>query len=367
MQITITPQTCGEGKPRVAAGARLCDSAITSTPHLSQHLPFDPLRDFVSVAQINHFSYVLIAHPLVPAKNVGELIALAKAKPGVLTYGSSGVGSALSLDCFAQGIQRRYPNIERVEVPYEGKMLPAWFMKAPNAKGRAPTVVFFNGLDGTKEVGVLYGGVELAARGINLLAIDGPGQGEALRLTNIPSRHDYEVAGTAAYETAAARPDVDPRRVAIMGISMGGYYAPRVAAFEQRYAACVAWGGHYDYHASWVRRRKEIESGGTKVSAPYFHLMWVLGVPDMDAAMAKLRQYTLAGVAAKITCPFLVTHGENDTIVPADYARLLYDAVGASNKTIKIFTADEGGSEHVQGDNRVLGSNYVADWLADNL
>src|SRR3954468_3808189 len=68
-------------------------SAITSTPHLNR-VPFDPLRDFVSVAQINHFSYVLITHPSVPAKNVGELIALAKAKPGVLTYGSSGVGSA---------------------------------------------------------------------------------------------------------------------------------------------------------------------------------------------------------------------------------------------------------------------------------
>ena len=272
-----------------------------------------------------------------------------------------------SLECFSEGIKRRYPNIERVEVPYEGKVLPAWFMKAPNAKDRAPTVVFFNGLDGTKEVGVLYGGVELAARGINLLAVDGPGQGEALRLNEIPSRYDYEIAGTAAYECVTARQDVDPRRVAIMGISMGGYYAPRVAAFEKRYAACVAWGGHFDYHASWIRRRKEIESGGTKVSAPYFHLMWVLGVPDMDAAMAKLKQYNLAGVAEKITCPFLVTHGENDTIVPAAYGQLLYDAVGSKNKTIKIFTADEGGSEHVQGDNRVLGSNYVADWLAANL
>ena len=105
-----------------------------------------------------------------------------------------------SLRCFEKGIRRRYPTIERVEVPYEGKVLPAWFMKSPTAKGKAPTVVFFNGLDGTKEVGVLYGGVELAARGINLLAIDGPGQGEALRLHNIPSRYDYEVAGTAAYK-----------------------------------------------------------------------------------------------------------------------------------------------------------------------
>jgi len=271
------------------------------------------------------------------------------------------------LRCFAEGVKRRFPGMERVQVPYEGTTLPAWFMKGRGVSGPAPTVVLFNGLDGSKEVTVLYGGIELAARGINTLAIDGPGQGEALRLQNIPSRHDFEVAGTAAYECVAQRSDVDARRVAIAGVSMGGYLAPRACAFEPRYAACVAWGGHFDYHESWVRRRREMEAGGTKVSAPHFHLMWVLGVPDMDSAMAKLRDYTLAGIAERIRCPFLVTHGENDSIVPVDYAKRLYQAVGSSDKTLRIFTAEEGGSEHCQGDNRVLGSNYVADWIMDHL
>lgn len=271
------------------------------------------------------------------------------------------------LACFAEGVKRRYPAMERVEVPYEGTTLPAWFFRGQGVTRNAPTVVLFNGLDGSKEVTVLYGGVELAARGINTLAIDGPGQGEALRLQNIVSRHDFEVAGTAAYEYVAGRAEVDPKRVAVAGVSMGGYLAPRACAFEPRYAACVAWGGHYDYHEAWVRRRKELESGGTRVSAPHFHLMWVLGVPDMDAAMAKLKDYTLAGVADRITCPFLVVHGEHDSIVPAAYAQKLYDAVGSRNKTIRIFTAEEGGAEHCQGDNRILGANFVADWVADNL
>jgi dienelactone hydrolase len=275
-------------------------------------------------------------------------------------------GSCLSN--FAEGMKRRHPRAERVSIPYEGTTLPAWFMPAEGTGGKpAPTVVFFNGLDGTKEVGILYGGVALAERGINTLAIDGPGQGEALRLQGITGRYDSEVPAGAAYDYVARRPDVDPSRIAIMGISMGGYYAPRAAAMDPRFAACVAWGGHFDYHESWIRRRREIESGGTRVSAPYFHLLWVLGVDDMDAAMKKLEQFRLAGVAERIACPFLCVHGENDTIVPVDYARRLFAAVGAKDKTLHVFDAEEGGSEHCQGDNRILGATFVADWLADRL
>lgn len=270
------------------------------------------------------------------------------------------------LRCFRPGIQWRYPNIERVEVPYEGVTLPAWFMRAPVAE-RAPAVCFFDGLDSTKELSVLFGGVELALRGIHTLAIDGPGQGEALRLRNIPSRPDYEVPAAAAYDYVAARADVDPKRVAIMAFSMGGYYAPRAAAFEKRFAACVAWGGHFDYHATWIARRKILESGGNRVSAPHFQLPWVMGTPDMDSAMKKTEAYKLAGVAEKITCPFLVTHGADDSISPVANAKLLYDAVSSKRKTLKIFSAEEGGSEHCQGDNRFLGATFVADWLAAEL
>ena len=271
------------------------------------------------------------------------------------------------LVAFEKGIERRYPNIERVEVPFEDVNLPAWFMRSPKAKGRAPTVVMFDGLDNAKEMSILFGGVEMANRGIHCLAIDGPGQGEALRLRNIVSRYDYEKPATAAYEVISARPDVDPRRIAVMGFSMGGYYAPRVAAMEKRFAACVAWGGHFDYHAAWIKRRKILESGGTNVSAPSFQLPWVLGRPDMDSTMDKLKDYTLAGIAEKIECPFLVVHGENDGVVPVEYAHQLFRAVGTKQKTLKIFDAQEGGSDHCQEDNRQIGANYVADWLMDHL
>ena len=270
------------------------------------------------------------------------------------------------LRCFRKGIAQRYPEIERVEVPYEGTTLPAWFLKARVA-GRAPTVVMFDGLDNAKEMSVLFAGVEIARRGIHTLAIDGPGQGEALRLQEIPSRYDYEVPARAAYEFLAKRADVDSARMAVAGFSMGGYYAPRAAAMEPRFAACVAWGGHWDYHESWVRRRKIVEAGGTKISAPPFQLPWVLGMPDMDACMKKLENYRLAPVAGRIQCPFYCIHGENDNIVPLEFAQRLIEAVGSKDKTLKVLTAHDGGSEHCQEDNRQIGVNLVADWLAERL
>lgn len=273
---------------------------------------------------------------------------------------------ARAMKCFEEGYRRRYAGVERVEVPYEGRTLPAYFMKAPG-DGPKPTVVCFDGLDLCKEMSVLFAGVELANRGINTLAIDGPGQGEALRLRGLPSRYDYEVPGTAAYEAVAARADVDPKRVAIMAFSMGGYYAPRIAAFEKRYAACIAWGAHYDYHAVWVDRWAHMQAGGKNASSAAFQLPWVLGTPDMASAMEKVKDFKLAGVAERIECPTLIVHGENDTIVPAHWAEKLYAAVGAKRKHLKIFTVADSGSEHCHGDNRIVGSNYIADWVMDNV
>ncbi len=272
------------------------------------------------------------------------------------------------LRCFSRGAAARYPNLERVEVPYEGATLPSYFLRSESAGTQpAPTMVVFDGLDNAKELSVLFAGVELARRGIHTLAIDGPGQGETLRLRGIPSRYDYEVPGTAAFEYVAARADVDPGRVGVMGFSLGGYYAPRAATFEKRYALCVAWGGHFDYHEAWTERRRRIESHDSRVSAPAFQLPWVLGVDDMDGAMRVLEDFRLDGVVQQLDRPLLVTHGEDDTVVPLRFARRLYEAAGSAVKELRVFTAAEGGNEHCQEDNRQIGANFVADWVADHI
>jgi pimeloyl-ACP methyl ester carboxylesterase len=172
-----------------------------------------------------------------------------------------------ALRCYQGAMARLYPEIERVEVPYEnGLTLPAYFVKG-RGDGRRPTLVLFDGMDNAKEMSVVFAGLDLAKRGINVLAIDGPGQSEPLRLRNIPSRYDYEAAGIPAYDYVAARPEVDPKRVAVGGYSFGGYHAPRICAFDKRYAAGVALGAMHWPIYDWVAGNKKLLANDPRTSS----------------------------------------------------------------------------------------------------
>jgi dipeptidyl aminopeptidase/acylaminoacyl peptidase len=276
---------------------------------------------------------------------------------------------AKSIDLQTRGLLRRYPNIERVEVPFEGASLPALFMKAPGASSRAPAVVVFDGMDNCKEMSVLFNGLELAARGWHTLAIDGPGQGESLRLRGLYARHDYEGAGSAAYDYVAARGDVDAKKVAVMGYSFGGYYAARVAGFEKRYAAGVAFAALHWNLAGWQREiRRRVQSDAKASAQSPFHFRWIMGhLDDADAAIAKAERFSLVDVAPRIDMPFLIVHAEEDKVVPLASAHMLYEAVGSRRKHLKILTAADGSVYHAQADNRQVGVDYIADWLHDTL
>lgn len=271
---------------------------------------------------------------------------------------------AKALRCYQGAMARLHPDIERVEVPYEGTSLPAWFVKG-RGLGKRPTVVLFDGMDNAKEMSVIFAGLDLARRGINVLAIDGPGQSEPLRLRNIPSRHDYEAAGIPAYDYVTSRPEVDAKRVAVMGYSFGGYHAPRICAFDKRYAACVCFGAmHWNIH-DFVKGHAPTDPRQTSGST--FQWRWVVGAPDVATALEWSKKFTLEGVADKVTCPILILHGESDRVVPLAEAHKLYERVGSKNKTLRIFTEAEGGAEHCQVDNRQLGVDFIGDWLLKNV
>ncbi len=271
-----------------------------------------------------------------------------------------------SLACFKAFAELGDVAIEPVEVPYDGRTLPGYFVPAQNQGSKpAPCVVFFDGLDVTKEIQYVRGVPDLIRRGISVLVMDGPGTGEAIRLRNMVLRHDYEVAGSACLDYLETRKDVDPKRIGIVAISLGGYYAPRCASMDERWAACIAWGAIWDYHATWKRR---IEAHfKASMSVPGHHIMWILGVDSTDEALEKLEPYKLDGVVQKMRCPFLIVHGAEDEQVPLKDAQALYDASGSKDKTLRVFTAEEGGAQHCQRDYLTYGVAHMWNWFEDKL
>jgi pimeloyl-ACP methyl ester carboxylesterase len=276
------------------------------------------------------------------------------------------------VDCFKDAAKlMRRPRIEHVEVPYEGKSLPGVLVHAEPVEGRArpaPAMVFFDGFDVTKEIQYFKGVPDLVQRGIACLIVDGPGNGESPRFRGLYLHHETERYATAVYEYLAARPEIDEKRIGVMAISLGGYYAPRAAAFEQRFACCIAWGAQWDYRQTWKKRFDLIDSGGVpSLSVASDHLLWIFDVKTRDEAMKKLEGFRLDGVVQKITCPFLLLHGEGDEQVPLEIAHKVIDNVGSKDKTLKIFTREEGGYHHCQIDNASIGVAYMWDWVEDRL
>ncbi|MGZ8204144.1 MAG: alpha/beta hydrolase family protein, partial [Burkholderiales bacterium] len=148
--------------------------------------------------------------------------------------------------------------------------------------------------------------------------------------------------------------------------SLGGYYAPRAAAFEKRFKCAVAWGAIYDY-GQCVEDRI---GGRGEPSVPGYaeHVSWVFGGKTIEDTLKIVRQMTLKGVADKITCPLLIVHGENDRQVPLWHAQRTYDeAANSDGRELKICRLADGGAEHCGADNSTLVVDYMTDWVAEKL
>jgi dipeptidyl aminopeptidase/acylaminoacyl peptidase len=274
---------------------------------------------------------------------------------------------AKALDAFARGTRYRHENVERFEIPYRGKTIPVLYTRAEGVDGPAPAVVYLNGLDSNKEL-LFWSKLpqELARRGISTLCVDQPGTGETLRRHGLPATWKSEEWGTPVYEWLAARPDVDPKRIGVTGISLGGFYAPRVCAFEPRFASGAVWGANHNW--AEVQQKRIRREGENPVPHYWNHVQWVFGAKDMDDFLEKSAGMHLNGVMEKIRVPFLVTHGAKDRQISVDYAHQSYDQlVNSPRRELKIFTEREGGVEHVGADNMSFGRSYIADWFAETL
>ncbi len=268
---------------------------------------------------------------------------------------------------FRSAIEMGKENCERVEIPYEHAHFPALFVRAQGTSGPAPCVLYMNGLDSCKEM-LYWSGLAqaLAARGISTLCVDQPGTGEAIRLHGFCVTHESERWASRCYDWLAARDDVRADRIGAVGISLGGYFAPRAVAFEPRFAAGAAWGANHNW--AEVQQRRLQREGENPVPQYWDHVKWVFGADSIEDFLEKSRHMHLNGVLDRIRVPFLITHGARDRQIALDYAYQSYDQlVNSPRRELKIFTEREGGVEHVGADNMSYARDYIADWFAEVL
>jgi len=218
-------------------------------------------------------------------------------------------------------------------------------------------VLFLGGADAYAEE-IYFGGKQMLDRGWAMLLVDTPGRGSSMYLKGIKTRPDYEVPGKACVDYLISRPEVDANRVALLGISMAGYYAPRLAAFEKRLKALVAWSGCYsilDDLYDWCVHLQPV-------------CQRLLGGVSHEEARRQLKDFTMAGIAKNITCPTLITHGDKDTLMSVDGAKRLFEEIGATDKTLKIYAEAEGGGRiHCSHDYWAHNLPYMLDWLEERL
>jgi pimeloyl-ACP methyl ester carboxylesterase len=293
--------------------------------------------------------------------------------------------SRASQKAYAEGARLSGPTWEPVQIPYEGTTLPGYFYKVDNSGKPRPTLIFFGGFDSSIEELFYYGGAPATRRGYNCLTFDGPGQGAPIREQKLPFRYDWEKVVTPAVDYALTRPDVDGDNLALMGMSLGGYWAARSVAFEHRFRAAVFFDGVYDFYEA-VRGLLPKEAiaaldAGDSVSfeETIYKLMqnntalrwlvtqgvWTFGVSSFTDFVTKSKQYTMAGVAGQIQCPCLVLEADGDMFFRGQ-PQQIYDALQVPKQLVQ-FTAEDGAENHCQSGALAYKDEVVFNWLDETL
>jgi pimeloyl-ACP methyl ester carboxylesterase len=252
-----------------------------------------------------------------------------------------------AVQCYTDALPYLRPPGERVSIAWEGRTLYGVLRKP--SSGRCPVLIMAPGLDSTKEEIHAYEEPFLA-RGIAILAIDGPGQGEAEY--EIPICGDYERAAHAVVDWIEKRDDLDPARIGMWGVSLGGYYAPRATAYEKRIRACIALSGPFEWDKIW--------DGLPELTRETFRVR--SHSSTQEEARTHAATLTMKEAAANITCPIFIVTGRQDRLVPAAHAEQLARSVSGP---VKLLIVEDGG--HNANNRPYRYRSQTADWLAEQL
>jgi dipeptidyl aminopeptidase/acylaminoacyl peptidase len=253
-----------------------------------------------------------------------------------------------AIECRQAALPHLRPPGERVTIPYEGKIL-AGILRKPAGYDKPPVVLMAVGLDSTKEETDAYE-TPFLARGMATLVFEGPGQGEAQY--DFAIRGDYEVPVKAVIDYVATRRDVDVSRLGMWGVSLGGYYAPRAAAFDKRIRACIALGGPFNFGAAW--------DGMPELTREAFRVR--SQCETQEQARKNAATLSLVGIAKRITCPIYIVNGRRDRIVPAaDAERLAREVSGP----VALMIVEDG--NHIATNRAYRWRSQSADWMAEQL
>lgn len=283
-----------------------------------------------------------------------------------------------SRDAFAKALPL-IPGAEAIEIPYGTTTLPGYFFAASDAPG--PLLILTGGYDSSAEELYFFSGAAALARGYHVLAFDGPGQGAALIQQGLVLRPDWDQVIGPVVDHAVTRPEVDPERIALVGLSLGAHLAPRAASAEHRLAACVADCGTFDMFATFLSRLPEslrgpFAAGDAEVQQQVGQMLekmaaaptagWTLrramlvhGVATPLEYILATREYSLASHAGNITCPTFVCNAENDPI-----SATAPDLVAALTCPHEFVTFTGSAGEHCESGARLQYDAAVYPWLA---
>jgi pimeloyl-ACP methyl ester carboxylesterase len=290
----------------------------------------------------------------------------------------------LTRKVFYEGLDTLSVAYEKIDVPYGANQLKAVYYPAPNPIA-GPLIVFCGGFDSILEELYFFLAASAISRGYSVLTFDGPGQGAPLREQGLHFTHEWEKPTSAVVDAFLANHS-QPEKMVLIGMSLGGYLAPRAAAFEPRIDGVVSYDIGYDMQAAFTSTvspfltlLQEVDLGNLADEIARFasrtnpslrwllsNSQWTLGSTGLLEMLEAMSPYTLDGVAERIRQDVLILAGAEDQFIPLNQVERYQQAlVNARSITTKVYDGASGGHEHSQLGAPTLWQADFFDWIEE--